>query len=51
VEERMGIWTLDLLHFKQAEDLDINTVIHWLTHDSKPDWNTVRSQSPALKAY
>jgi len=51
VEERMEIWTPDLLRLKQAADLDINTVIQWLTHDSKPDWNTLRSQSPALKAY
>jgi len=51
VEERMEIWTPDLLRLKQAEDLDINTVTQLLTHDSKPDWNTVRSQSPALKAY
>jgi len=55
VEERMEIWTPDLLRLKQAEDLDINAVIQWLTHDSKPDWNTVRAQfsgqSPALKAY
>jgi len=51
VEERMEIWTPDLLRLKQAENHDINTVIQWLTHYSKPDWNTVRSQSPALKAY
>jgi len=47
----MEIWTPDLLRLKQAEDLDINAVIHWLTHNSKPDWNTVRARSPALKAY
>jgi len=47
----MKIWTPDLLRLKQAEDLDLNTVIQWLTHNSKPDWNTVRSQSSALKAY
>jgi len=47
----MEIWTPDLLRLKQADDLDLNTVIQWLTHNSKPDWNTVCSQSPALKAY
>jgi len=47
----MEIWTPDLLRLKQAEDNDIKAVIQWLTHDSKPDWNTVRAQSPALKAY
>jgi len=51
VEERMEICMPDLLRLKQAEDYDIHAVIQWLTHDSKPDWNTVRAQSPALKAY
>jgi len=43
VEERMEIWTPDLLRLKQAKDLDINAVIQWRTHDSKPDWNIVRA--------
>jgi len=51
VEERMEIWTSDLLRLKQAENFDIHAVIQWLTNNSKPDWNTVRAQSPALKAY
>jgi len=51
VEEQMEIWTPDLLRLHQADDHDIHTVIQWLTHDSKPDWNTARAQSPALKAY
>jgi len=35
VEERIEIWTPVLLRLKQAEDLDLNTVIQWLTHESK----------------
>jgi len=51
VEEKMEIWTPDILRLKQEEDHDIRSVIQWLTNDSKPDWLTVRAQSPALKAY
>jgi len=47
----MEIWTPSLLRQKQPEDHDIKSVIQWLTNDSKPDWNTVRAQSTALKAY
>jgi len=47
----MEIWTPDLLRQRQDEDHDIKSVIQWLTNDSKPNWNTVRAQSPALKAY
>jgi len=47
----MGIWTPELLRLKQTEDHDIHTVIQWITHDSRPDWNTARAQSLALKAY
>jgi len=47
----MEIWTPDLLRRRQEEDHDIKSVIQWLTNDSKPDWNTFRAQSPALKAY
>jgi len=46
----MEIWIPDLRH-KQEEDSDIKSVIQWLTTDGKPDWNTVRAQSPGLKAY
>jgi len=41
----------DLLRQKQEEDNDIKSVIQWLKNNSKPDWNTVRAQSPALKTY
>jgi len=51
VEERMDIWTPDVIQRSQAEDHDIQSVIGWITNDNKPDWNIVRSQSPALKAY
>jgi len=37
VEERMKIWTPDLLQQRQDEDHDIKSVIQWLTSDSKPD--------------
>jgi len=51
VEEKMEIWTPDLLRKRQDEDHDIKAVILWLTKNSKPNSNTVRAQSPALKAY
>jgi len=47
----MEIWTPDLLRQRKDEDHDIKLVIQWLTDNSKPDWNNVRAQSPALKAY
>jgi len=47
----MEIWTPELLRLKQTEDHDINTVIQWITNDSRPDWNTAHAHSPALKAY
>jgi len=34
VEERMEIWTPDLLRPRQEEDHDIKSVIQWLTNDS-----------------
>jgi len=51
VEECMDIWTPDVLRRSQGEDTDIQAVIGWIASDSKPDWNTVRAHSPALKAY
>jgi len=51
VEEKMEVWTPALLRQRQEEDHDIKSVIQWLTSNDKPDWNTVRAQSPALKAY
>jgi len=47
----MEIWTRYLLRRQKNEDHDIKSVIQWLTNDSKPDWNTVRTQSPTQKAY
>jgi len=47
----MTIWTPDILRSSQAADTDIRTVLDWIASDSKPDWNTARSHSPALKAY
>jgi len=37
VEERMEIWTPELLRLKQSADHDIHTVIQWITDDSRPD--------------
>jgi len=51
VEERMQIWTPDFIRQKQEEDSDIKAVLQWFKDDSKPDWDTVRAQSLALKAY
>jgi len=51
VEERMEVWTPAILRQRQEEDHDIKSVIQWMTHNDKPDWNTVRAQSPALKVY
>jgi len=51
VEEKMEVWTPAIFRQRQEEDHDIKSVIQWMTHNDKPDWNTVRAQSPALKAY
>jgi len=51
VEERMQIWTSDFIRQQPAEDSDIKAVVPWFEDDIKPDWNIVRVQSPALKAY
>jgi len=51
VEETMQIWTPDFIRQKQEEDSDIKAVLQWFKDDSKPDWNTIGAQSPALKAY
>jgi len=51
VEEKMQIWTPGFIRQKQEEDIDIKAVIHWFKDDNKPDWNTVRARSSALKAY
>jgi len=47
----MQIWMPDFIRQKQEEDNDIKAVIQWFKDNSKPDWNTVRTKSPAFKAY
>jgi len=51
VEERIQTWASNSIRQKHEEDGDMKAFIQWFKDDSKPHWNSVTAQSPALKAY
>ena len=45
-------WTPEFLAAMQGADVDIGALKSWMSGEAeRPDWDTVRGESPSLKAY
>ena len=50
-KNRWGCWSHEFLAKEQRKDIDLDTVLNWMTVNSRPKFKNIRSSTSDLKPY